>query len=67
MRHYYAKKVDEYSISQTRECQKYWGTVSIIRFDSKESRDDYCKASPYRIPITYKEARYFGMFEEHEF
>lgn len=57
---YYALLVDSYSISQSRECRKEWGTASVKAFQSKRERDSFCNESVFRIPISAKEARYYG-------
>ena len=60
MRKCYALLVDEYSINQSRECRKEWGTVSVIAFDSRKKRDTFCMESVFRIPISAREAKYYG-------
>ena len=62
-RHYYAMIADEYSINQTRECRKEWGTVRVKAFENKTQRDAFCEESVYRIPISAADAKYYGIWE----
>lgn len=60
-RHYYALITDQYSFDQTRECRKEWGTVQVKVFDNEADRDDFCNGTPYRFPISYNDAKYYGI------
>lgn len=61
MKHFYAMVCDKYSISQTRECRKEWGTIQVVKFNSKKERNTFCSGAEFRIPISAKEARYYGI------
>lgn len=63
-RHYYAMIADEYSINQSRECRKEWGTVRVKPFESKAQRDAFCTESVYHIPISAADAKYYGIWED---
>lgn len=64
-RSYYGIKHTDFSINQTAECIRKWGTAYIYRFDSKADRDAWCDESFYNWPCSAAYARKIG--EDHIF
>lgn len=65
MRKWYAIEHSEWSMNDSAEKIREWGTAAILAFASKRERDEWCDGDPYRIPLTRKRARRYVYSIEH--
>lgn len=57
MKKWYAIEHSEFSMNDSAEKIREWGTANVVAFASKRARDEYCDGDPYRIPLTRQRAR----------
>lgn len=66
MKKFYGIQHNDYSLNDSDEKIRYWGTATVIAFNSKKERDEWCDESFYNMPITAKRAKYIGVTDAEE-
>lgn len=57
MKKWYAIDHSAWSMNDSAELIREWGTAEVVAFTSKRERDAYCDGDPFRIPLTRQRAR----------
>lgn len=57
MKKWYAIEHTDWSMNDSAEKIREWGTATIVAFTSKRQRDEYCDGDPFRMPLTRQRAR----------
>ena len=60
MEYYYAIEYTNFSMNDSDEKVKEWGTATVFRFESESVRDNYVADSGYRFNCSEKRANYIG-------